>query len=82
MTSRSNCGACVLAGYIDPRDRAERHIGDGPNYAGWARVYVQAGRAIPRHWRRAFRAELRSENRQYAEALARDVVTYGVRGMQ
>lgn len=72
--TRENCAACVLNGYGDrdePGDRA-------PNYAGWARVYVQAGNVIPKKYRAAFDAELASDNAAYAAALARDIATFGV----
>ena len=74
---RENCGACTLRGYR-PRD-AEYKRTDGPNYAGWARDYVQAGYSIPRQWRKAFERETASSNLRYAQALARDVATWGVR---
>ena len=79
---RENCGACVLRGYKprggwgDPESDAKDA---GPNYAGWARCYVQAGYSIPRKWRKAFERETASTNRRYVEALARDVATWGVR---
>ncbi|GAC1550404.1 MAG: hypothetical protein NVS3B16_24810 [Vulcanimicrobiaceae bacterium] len=75
---RSNCGACVLNGYRD-RDDDENHAHQGPNYAGWARIYTQAGLAIPRIWVGAFARELvdKDKNAHYAEALARDIATFG-----
>lgn len=75
-----NCGACALAG----RTTDEDHFPDveGPNYAGWARVYVEASRTIPAKWERAFRAELASNNQSYADALRRSVATFGVRGLR
>lgn len=53
--TRENCGACVLGGYGATDD-------DGPNYAGWARAYVQARRPVPSKWRNAFLAELGETN--------------------
>lgn len=38
--TRENCGACCLNGY---HPRGEKHDGR-PNYAGWLRVYIQAGK--------------------------------------
>jgi hypothetical protein len=38
--TRENCSACVLNGY---HPRGEKHDGR-PNYAGWLRVYIQAGK--------------------------------------
>lgn len=73
-----NCGACALTG---------RKIGDeheprveGPNYAGWARVLVEAGRDVPLMWARAFARELTSDNQAYADALRRSIATFGTRG--
>ncbi len=63
--TRENCGACVLGGY--GADEA------GPNYAGWERATVQAGRTI------AFQhvlTALNCENRAYADAFARDLATF------
>lgn len=79
---RENCGVCCLLGY-EPRGG----FGDGysvrregPNYSGWARLYVEARRPIPAKWREAFRRELaRDANHAYADALARSVVTFGAR---
>lgn len=60
----------------------------GPNYAGWARKWIQAGRPIPMGWSRAFWGELAGadadgfaeyQNEAYAEGLRRDVATFGIR---
>jgi hypothetical protein len=78
--TRESCGACVLGGYI-PRYMAGEEgykKSDGPNYAGWARVYIQARRVIPRKWNKAFHAELESDNTAYASALQRDIEVFGV----
>lgn len=79
--TRENCGACVLGGYRprggwgDPETDAPNA---GPNYAGWARIYVEAGHPIPLKWRKAF-ADQGSDNRAYYDALGRSLVTFGVR---
>lgn len=78
--TRENCGACVLNGYISRDDRQNgARDSDGPNYAGWARIYVQAGRHIPAKWHKAFDAELASDNQAYSDALRRDIYIFGVR---
>lgn len=62
-----NCSYCALT-----------HGGsDGPNYSGWARLYIEAQRPIPKKWRGAFESELASDNRAYADALARSIATFG-----
>lgn len=77
---RENCGACVLRGYISDSSRADGYTdADGPNYAGWARVYVECGREIPAKWRAAFEAQRNSDNRAYAHALEVSINTFGVR---
>lgn len=77
--TRQNCGACILNGYLGQYERGQgQKVSDGPNYAGWARVYVQARRIIPRKWNKAFHAELNSDNTAYAKALQRDVEVFGV----
>lgn len=70
--TRENCGACVLAGY------GQKPAEEGPNYAGWARIYVEARRPVPADWRGAFRRELASDNGAYAHALRRSIATFGV----
>lgn len=77
---RENCGACVLRGYLSDSARADgRTDADGPNYAGWARVYVECGRVIPAQWRAAFEEQRNSDNHAYAHALEVSINTYGVR---
>lgn len=71
--TRENCGACTLGGY---HPKGERR--DFINYAGWARVYVQAGKFIPKNLHYAFLAELASSNRAYAEALKQDIKDFGI----
>jgi hypothetical protein len=62
-----NCGYCALT-----------HGGsEGPNYAGWARLYVEAQRTIPSKWRAAFQEELDSDNKAYSHALRRSIKTFG-----
>jgi len=63
-----NCGACALT------------IGNtSPNYAGWARVYVEGERPIPESWRMDFYDELCSENEAYRKKLEESVKWFGVR---
>lgn len=50
---------------------------EGPNYAGWGRLYIEARRLIPEGWREAFRHELESDNAAYAAALRRSITTFG-----
>lgn len=76
---RENCGACALAGYGAHDDDGTAPL--APNYAGWARAYVQAGKRIPPEWVDGFRAELSSSNGRYADALATDVRTFGAAGI-
>lgn len=77
---RENCGACVLRGYISEYNLSQGHTdADGPNYAGWARIYVECGRVIPTVWRAAFEAQRNSSNRSYARALEISINTFGVR---
>lgn len=71
VLARENCGACVLNGYHATKD--------GPNYSGWARVYVQASKAIPRKWWDAFEAQLQDhDNPGYVSALKTDIATWGI----
>lgn len=62
--ARDNCGACALGRF---------------DYAGWLRVYVEAGlRPIPRD---RFVEELeraRTENELYYRAILRDIATFGI----
>lgn len=51
----------------------------GPNYAGWARVYVEARKPIPQKWKQAFEAERKSDNKAYAAALEEVIAHFGVR---
>ena len=71
--TRENCGACTLNGY---HPKGERR--DFINYAGWARLYIQAGKRIPKGLQFAFLAELASENRSYADALKQDILEFGI----
>lgn len=75
---RMSCGTCALLGY-EPRggwDDGYSVKRDGPNYAGWQRAYVQAGRRIPAKWRVAFSRE-EPDYAPYWECLGRDLVTFG-----
>lgn len=81
---RESCSACVLRGFLSESSKADRAAGHddsaGPNYAGWARVYVEAGEIIPPEFRAAFEAERkRTDNLAYVEALERSIATFGVR---
>lgn len=62
-----NCAACAI------RTGGE----EGPNYAGWARVYVEAGQPIPGKWRDAFERERHSDNKAYAQALEESIAHFG-----
>lgn len=74
ILARENCGACVLNGFHDTEQTPI-----APNYSGWARVYVQACKQIPRKYAGAFMFELsRTDNIPYVEALKEDVINYGV----
>jgi len=71
IEEKENCGACALAGYGGtPQNRV--------NYAGWARIYIQAGKAITPKLYYAFLAELASSNRGYADALKEDIRQFGI----
>lgn len=73
---RDTCGTCAALGWGAHNEEHPPH--EGPNYAGWARVYVQAREPIPRAWMPAFLAHLNDEeNDGYREALRRDVATFG-----
>ena len=77
---RDECAGCVLSGWRGSKDvRAEWNVrSNGPNYAGWARFYVQARRLIRDEWAPAFCRELESpDNELYRIALARDIATFG-----
>ena len=50
-----------------------------PNYSGWARVYVQAGKTISKKQSSAFLAELsRTDNLPYVKALRQDIEYFGL----
>ena len=59
-----NCAACAL------------QVLPEPNYAGWLRVYIQAG--IKPNTKAAFKEieRARTKNPQYFEAILRDIATY------
>ena len=51
---------------------------NNPNYSGWARIYVQAGKPIGKKQVKAFLKELESDNLAYREALKADIEHYGL----
>lgn len=70
LLTAENCSACVLA------EGAEMLLprGEVPNYAGWARVYVQCCVRVPAA---LLERELaRTDNPRYVEALRRDLATW------
>ena len=73
---RENCGACCLGGYR-PRGGWGDDYSGAPNYGGWERCWVEAGRSIPPKYSAKFLAALSGEG-AYSDALRRDVQTYGV----
>lgn len=75
--TREACGTCALNGYHDRAIAREESAPVAPNYAGWARLYIQAGRPIPAKYADGFRAELANDNIRYVDALRRDIVTFG-----
>jgi len=78
---REHCGACALKGFLSDSALSDgSKPEDGPNYAGWGRVYVEAQRPIPLIWFDAFHDnQVHSENTAYANALNRSLATFGVR---
>lgn len=86
--SRDNCAACALerspgqsilscANCNCPS--LEIKDAEAPGHAGWLRLYVEAGRPMPRE---AFSAELAraaAENVRYFDAVMRAVTEYGVK---
>jgi hypothetical protein len=74
--TRDNCGGCVLRGWGEYVDGGVMQ----PNYANWARTYVEAGHRIPARWRTGFHAVLNAEdNPGHRVALLRSLATWGVR---
>jgi hypothetical protein len=74
---RENCAACVLNGYWPRGD--DEWPRDEPNYAGWVRCYIQAGRTIPRKYIPGFIRALTGDNRMYARAVVEDIDAFGAR---
>lgn len=72
--TRSSCGACALNGWGEADD------GEGlePNYGGWGRLFVEAGRVVPARYAAAFWVEL-GQDSPYGACLRRSVRTFGVR---
>ncbi len=52
-----NCQGCALT----------KGGAEGPNYAAWPLAYMQNGRTIPSKWIGAFKRELASDNKLYAD---------------
>lgn len=74
--TRENCGACVLGGYDAFRNE---HGHPTVNYAGWERIYVQAGRHVGPRFRRAFLDALEDDsNPAYLSGLLADIATFGM----
>lgn len=72
--TRDSCGTCALNGWGDDREPGTVE----PNYAGWERLYVQAGRTIPARYTEAFRQAVDgTDNPRYDAALALDIATFG-----
>jgi hypothetical protein len=72
-----NCEHCALRGNYN---QTADNLGKEPNYDGWARLYVQAGRTIPKKFAEAFE-KVRSYdvgNDLYSKALEEDIAKYGV----
>lgn len=67
---RENCSACVLSAPLKARRWRS------PNYAGWMRVYVEAGVRVPAD--RIIRELRRTDNLAYVAALKRDLVTFSI----
>lgn len=79
---RSSCGGCALRGHGAHDDDGWAPF--GPNYAGWARIYVESGTPVPDVWRDAFLSELDDTDDDgtvtpYARCLRVSVRTFGVR---
>ena len=68
---RESCSACALNGY----NKSPHNF---INNAGWARVWIQAGKYIEPKYFFPFLAELGSDNRSYAEALKADIREFGI----
>jgi hypothetical protein len=61
-----NCSGCALT-----------HGGnEGPNYSAWPLAYIENRRSIPIKWRNALVAELRSDNRLYADNIRAKIAQY------
>lgn len=74
---KGNCVHCCLRG--ESRTDTADEKGLEPNYAGWARLYVQAGREIPACFANAFLNELeRIDGPSYVKALKEDISYHGL----
>ncbi len=69
QVSRENCRACAIGTFTEH---------DRPDYAGWVRLWIQAGWRVPRQHYEAEIAEAQQENPKYYEAILRDVETFGL----
>lgn len=65
----NNCGACALRHYT---------AAEAPNYAGWLRIYIALGWAVPRRHYADELAYAQAENQRYYEAIQRDIATWGI----
>ena len=68
--TRENCGACVLGGYVG---RGEKR-GERPNYAGWMRLFIEAGRPIKSKW--VLEEFSSNTNAAYLTAVMRSIATF------
>lgn len=68
--ARDNCAACAVNTYTAT---------EGPNYAGWLRLYIQARKPVPRKHYDAEMAMGERENELYHKAILRDIATYGIK---
>lgn len=72
----TECTHCCLRGATVASTADEKGL--EPNYSGWQRIWVEVGEEIPARFAKAFVDAFNDENRLFAEALAADVVKYGV----
>lgn len=71
-----DCSTCCLNGNCAINYKGTK----SPNFAGWGRIYVEAGVPIPKRFARAFANELASDNDAYRTALLRSIATFGLSG--
>jgi len=82
VEARESCGGCAVNGYIS-RATKEQLKAEGINYpfinyAGWLRIWVQAGKFIPKKYLIVVMEELKDNNRAYLGALVEDVEYFGL----